>query len=80
MLANASEPLALEGDLMSFQGDRVIACSIVFIVACSTCLVLRFVSHHVGRRPSNLEDWLMVPAWVLMIALCANVICSKFAI
>jgi hypothetical protein len=61
----------------SSQGTSVIGCSVVFIVLCTLCLVLRFLSHHVGRRPLNLEDWLMIPSWFLLMGLCANVICSK---
>jgi hypothetical protein len=66
----------LEGGLFAYRGGSVIACSIVFIVLCTLSLLLRFVSHRIDRRLFNLEDWLMIPAWVLLMGLCANVICS----
>lgn len=76
MTSNAFEPSTLEDGIYANRGNSVIACSVVFIVLCTLSLVLRFVSHHVGQRAYSLEDWLMVPAWVLMMSLCTNVICS----
>jgi len=77
MPSHITDPSTLEGGLYADRGGSVISCSIVFIVLCTFCLILRFASHHIGRRPTSLEDWLMIPAWVLMMGLCANVICSK---
>ncbi|OTB02098.1 hypothetical protein M426DRAFT_62784 [Hypoxylon sp. CI-4A] len=63
---------------MAYGGDSVIACSIVFAVLCTLFMALRFISHRIDRRPINIEDWLMIPAWALMIGFCANVISVKY--
>ncbi|KAF2799237.1 hypothetical protein K505DRAFT_266182 [Melanomma pulvis-pyrius CBS 109.77] len=76
MLAHTIDLSTLDGGLYASRGDSVIACSIVFLVLCTVCLVLRFLSHHIGNRSTSLEDWFMIPAWILMLGLCANVICS----
>ncbi|KAI1142681.1 hypothetical protein F5Y05DRAFT_126815 [Hypoxylon sp. FL0543] len=66
----------LEGGLFAYGGGSVIACAIVFIVLCTTFVALRFVSHRIVRRPISLEDWLIIPAWVIMMGFCANIICT----
>ena len=71
------DPSTLEGGLNADRGMDVIACSVVFIILCTAFLILRFVASHVGRRAIFLEDWLMIPAWVLMMGLAANAIWSK---
>ena len=68
---------ALEGGLHAYGGDRVIACSVVFIVMCTAALVLRFYARRVARCPVSLEDYVLIPAWVLMMAHCANALCGK---
>ncbi|KAK3945719.1 putative integral membrane protein [Diplogelasinospora grovesii] len=70
------DPSTLEGGLYGYGGDRVIACGIIFAVLCTVFLGLRFLSHYVDRRPFGADDWVMIPAWVLMMGLCANVILS----
>lgn len=66
----------LEGGLDADRGGSVIACAIVFILSCSLILTLRFASHAMNHRAIFVEDWLMIPAYVMMMGLCANVICS----
>lgn len=68
--------MATDQESSEYGGDTVIACAIVFIVACTLFVSLRFVSHRIGRRPLRFEDWLMIPSWVLMMGLCANAILS----
>jgi hypothetical protein len=65
-------------NLSEYGGDTVIACAAVFIVFCTIFVFLRFFSHQIGRRPIRLGDWLMIPSWVLMMALCANAIFCLF--
>jgi len=67
----------LDSDLDAYRGHGVIVCSVVLIVSCTVSLALRFISHHIGGRTPNPEDWLMIPAWALMMGLCATLICSK---
>ncbi|KAI0547683.1 hypothetical protein F4679DRAFT_574700 [Xylaria curta] len=52
----------------------------LFIVLCTLFLTLRFISLRIGRRPIGLEDWLIVPAWVVQLGLCANAISYKTTI
>ncbi|KAI3317895.1 hypothetical protein HD806DRAFT_355400 [Xylariaceae sp. AK1471] len=66
----------LAGIDYAYGGDSVIACAIIFIVLCTTFLGLRFISIKIGQRHIGIEDWLLLPAWVIEIGLCANVICS----
>ena len=69
-----------DSDLYAYRGHIVIVCSVVFIILCTFSLALRFISHHIGGRTPNYEDWLMIPAWALMMGLCATLICSKLKI
>lgn len=71
------DPSTLDGGINAYKGDSVIACSVVFIILCTIFLVLRFVAHRISRSKISWEDWIMIPAWVLMMGLCANVIFSK---
>lgn len=68
---------ALEGGLHAYGGDRVIACAVVFIVMCTVALVLRFYARRVSKCPVSLEDYVLIPTWVLMMAHCANALCGK---
>ncbi|KAK3316402.1 hypothetical protein B0H66DRAFT_604697 [Apodospora peruviana] len=72
------EPDICQGDpeLCAQGGDSVIACCIVFAVLCTLVLGMRFGVHWLDRRPTSLEDWILIPAWVLMMGLCTNVILS----
>ncbi|KAI1822703.1 hypothetical protein F4861DRAFT_540750 [Xylaria intraflava] len=66
----------LEGGLFAYGGKSVIIWASVFIVLCTFFVTLRFVSIRIGGRPVQLEDWLILPAWIIEIGLCVNVICS----
>ncbi|KAI0404425.1 hypothetical protein F4802DRAFT_227587 [Xylaria palmicola] len=66
----------LEGGLFAYGGQSVIIWSSLFIVLCTLFVVLRFVSLRIGRRPIGVEDWLIVPAWIIQLGLCVNAICS----
>ncbi|KAI1073844.1 hypothetical protein F5B20DRAFT_478444 [Whalleya microplaca] len=74
--AEDTDPSTLDGGLFAYGGDSVIDCSIVFAVLCTVFLALRFASHRIRHRPIHLDDWLMIPAWFLMMGLIANIICS----
>ncbi len=78
MSAHEIDPATLEGGLDADRGNNVINCVIVFVVLCTIFLVLRFTSHRISSRPICLEDWVMIPAWFLMMGLCVNVICSEY--
>ncbi|KAI0197609.1 hypothetical protein F4808DRAFT_438687 [Astrocystis sublimbata] len=66
----------LEGGLYANDGHVLIAWASLFIILCTLFVVLRFISLRIGRRSPGLEDWLILPAWILQIGLCANAICS----
>ncbi|OTA77995.1 hypothetical protein M434DRAFT_382426 [Hypoxylon sp. CO27-5] len=78
MSTESIDTSGLEGGLFAYGGNSVISCAIVFIILCTTFVALRFISHRIGRRPINLEDWLMIPTWIIMIGFCANVISVKY--
>ncbi|KAK0637483.1 hypothetical protein B0T17DRAFT_480937 [Bombardia bombarda] len=65
---------SLDGGLYAYGGQSVIACSIAFIVLCTIVLVLRFWAHNTDGRRATLEDWILIPAWFLMMGMCINVI------
>lgn len=69
---------SLEGGLNADRGGSVIACASIFIVSCTLFMALRWFSQRVAKRDLFIEDWLMVAAYIVMMGLCANVICSKF--
>ncbi|TRX88462.1 hypothetical protein FHL15_010652 [Xylaria flabelliformis] len=66
----------LEGGLFAYGGQSVIIWASLFIILCTLFVTLRFVSLRVGRRPIGLEDWLILPAWIVELGLCANGISS----
>ncbi|GAP82910.1 putative integral membrane protein [Rosellinia necatrix] len=66
----------LEGGLFAYGGNFVILWASLFIVLCTLFVALRFFSLRIGRRPAGLEDWLILPAWIIEVGLCANGICS----
>ncbi|KAI2626808.1 hypothetical protein GGS21DRAFT_529265 [Xylaria nigripes] len=76
MSANDPDNSQLEGGLSAYGGRSVIIWASLFIVLCTLFVILRFVSLKVGRRAIGLEDWLILPAWIIEIGLCANGICS----
>ncbi|KAI2640772.1 hypothetical protein GGS26DRAFT_599741 [Hypomontagnella submonticulosa] len=76
MSSEAIDPSTLEDGLYAYKGDSVIACAIVFSILCTTFVALRFISLGVEHRSISLEDWIMIPAWVIMMGFCANVICT----
>lgn len=67
----------LEGSLAANAGAHVIATSILFIVLCTVFLFLRFFAHRVARSAIFLDDWLVLPAYVLMMGLCVDLILCK---
>lgn len=67
---------SLEGGLDADRSGSVTACAIIFIVSCTLFMALRWTSQRVAKRAIFVEDWLMVAAYVMMMGLCANVICS----
>lgn len=69
---------SLEGGLDADRGGSVVACASIFIVSCTLFMALRWYSQRVAKRGLFVEDWLMVAAYIVMMGLCANVICSKF--
>jgi hypothetical protein len=71
-----ADQTTLEGGFDAYRGGNVIACAAVFIVLCTVFLVLRCISHHLDSRPYQLEDWIMIPAWIMMMGLSVNVILS----
>lgn len=77
-MASMADNSGLDGGINADQGGKVIACAVIFIIFCSLFLVLRFLARHVARQGNFFEDWLMIPAYLMMMGLCANVICSTF--
>lgn len=63
-------------DISANRGSSVIACAIIFMVLSTLMVGFRFLSHRVMRRPIFLDDWLMIPAWIMMLGLGANLIVS----
>ncbi|KAI8631839.1 hypothetical protein F5Y19DRAFT_422268 [Xylariaceae sp. FL1651] len=63
-------------DLSENQGDRIIAVAIIFAVLCTVFFALRFAALRLEHRSPSLEDWILAPAYVLMLGFCANVITS----
>ncbi|KAI1419682.1 hypothetical protein F5Y12DRAFT_793006 [Xylaria sp. FL1777] len=76
MSTNDPDISQLEGGLFAYGGKSVIIWASLFIVLCTLFVALRFISLRIARRPIGLEDWLIVPAWIIEIGLCANGICS----
>lgn len=70
----------LEGDLDADRGGGLLAISALFLVLCTAFVVLRFWAHRVLRSPIFLEDWLVIPAYVLMVGLCIDLLLSKSSI
>ncbi|KAJ8126522.1 hypothetical protein O1611_g7115 [Lasiodiplodia mahajangana] len=66
----------LEGGLYAYGGQSVIIWASLFIILCTLFVGLRFISIRVGRRVIGLEDWLIIPAWIIEVGLCVNGICS----
>ncbi|KAI1166563.1 hypothetical protein F5B18DRAFT_648628 [Nemania serpens] len=66
----------LEGGLFAYGGQSVIIWASLFIVLCTFFVTLRFISIRISRRPIGLEDWLILPAWIIELGLCVNGICS----
>ncbi|KAI1374031.1 integral membrane protein [Hypoxylon crocopeplum] len=59
----------------AYGGDSVIACIVVSATFCTAFVALRFIAHRVEGRRISLEDWFIIPAWVMILGLCANSIC-----
>lgn len=70
-------PADADTDLYEYGGGRVIACAVIFLVICTLTLALRFYAHWLDRRPNRLEDWILLPAWLLLVGLCINVIIGE---
>ncbi|KAI1293196.1 hypothetical protein F5Y03DRAFT_411326 [Xylaria venustula] len=77
MLTDDPDISQLEGGVFAYGGRSVIIWASLFIVLSTLFVTLRFVSISIGRRPIGLEDWLIVPAWIIEVGLCANGICSR---
>ncbi|KAI1123324.1 hypothetical protein F5Y10DRAFT_270188 [Nemania abortiva] len=75
-MSNGAEDASVDASLLVDQGDRIIAVSILFAVLCTIFIALRFAALRLERRSPSLEDWILVPAYVLMLGFCANVIIS----
>ncbi|KAI0478020.1 hypothetical protein F4859DRAFT_520913 [Xylaria cf. heliscus] len=71
-----SDTSQLEGGLFAYGGQSVIIWASLFIVLCTLFVTLRFVSLRIGQRPIGLDDWLIVPAWIIEVGLSVNGICS----
>ncbi|KAI0973639.1 hypothetical protein F4678DRAFT_459120 [Xylaria arbuscula] len=76
MLTDDPDISQLEGGVFAYGGRSVIIWASLFIVLSTVFVTLRFVSLTIGRRAIGLEDWLVVPAWIIEVGLCANGICS----
>ncbi|KAI1147956.1 hypothetical protein F4825DRAFT_465275 [Nemania diffusa] len=76
MSSNRAEDSSIDANLLVDQGDRIIAVAILFAVLCTIFFGLRFAALRLDRRRANLEDWILAPAYVLMLGLCANAIAS----
>lgn len=77
MSSNRAEDSSIDANLLVDQGDRIIAVAILFAVLCTIFFGLRFAALRLDRRRANLEDWILAPAYVLMLGLCANAIASE---
>lgn len=78
-MAVEAEVFKLSGGLHADGSGAVIGCSVIFIVCCTLALVMRFVASRTARRSIFLEDWLMMPAWVMMMVLCGTAIWSTLS-
>lgn len=68
-----------EGGLAADRSSHLVATAVFFIILCTIFLILRFVAHHVADSPIFLDDWLIIPAYVLMMGLCTDLILCKSA-
>lgn len=73
-MAIAEASTELEGGLAADKSAHLVATAIFFMVLCTLFLVLRFVAHRVANSAIFIDDWLVLPAYVLMIALCIDLI------
>lgn len=64
-------------ELDANRGNAILTISIFFIVLSTLVFALRFVAHRVADSALFLDDWLMIPSYILMIALCADLILCK---
>ncbi|TRX88390.1 hypothetical protein FHL15_010703 [Xylaria flabelliformis] len=76
MSTDGTNASSVDASLLVNQGDRIIAVAILFAVLCTVFIALRFAALHLGQRSPSLEDWILAPAYVLMLGFCANVITS----
>lgn len=80
MMSEVRDTSTLEGGIDANRGGEVIACAVIFIVSCTLFLALRFLSYRLADRNIFFEDWLIIPAYILMMGICATVICSMLAL
>ncbi|KAF3762720.1 hypothetical protein M406DRAFT_323664 [Cryphonectria parasitica EP155] len=66
--------MALEGGLDANRGGGIIAISVLFMVFGTVVFFLRYVAHRVADSPVFLEDWLMIPSYILMMGLCIDLL------
>ena len=53
----------------SFNGDKAIQVGIAFIPILTFFVVLRYISRYVGKVPTGLDDWLILPAFATNLTL-----------
>lgn len=79
MMSEKRQASTVHSGMDANRGSEVIACAVVFIFFCTVFVGLRFLSYRLVNRKIFFEDWLIIPAYVLMMGICAAVICSMFA-
>ena len=63
--------------LLEYNGDSLLAITILVIVLVSTCVVLRFYARRLGRVKWGVDDTLIIPGTVFCLAVCTCAL-SKF--
>lgn len=90
MASSASITSLNETHLLSdYSGHKLIAVSVTLIATVALialeilCIILSFVSRHLSKTVTGLNDWLLLPAFVfcfglpmLSICMCSNVFIS----
>ncbi|KAK2607151.1 hypothetical protein N8I77_005853 [Diaporthe amygdali] len=67
---------SLEGGLFADRRGTILGVAIMFMVLCTLILILRFISRRSEKRPICAEDWIMIPAWIVLMGHCAGAICG----
>lgn len=68
-----------EGGLAADRSCHLVDTAVFFMILCTIFVILRFVAHRVADSAIFFDDWLIIPAYVLMMGLCIDLILCKSA-